>query len=214
MYEKYQHNIDKIPQILIAENKMQKNDIEIFYPTSTDAWRKWLEINHLSKQAVWLVFYNKRSDKKVITWSEAVDVGLCYGWIDSKKIKIDQETSHQFFSKRKSKSTWSKVNKKKIEQLIENGLMTEAGYKSIEIAKQNGSWTILDEVEELLIPQDLEIALKNKPNAEDFFLSLSKSVRKAILQWLVLAKRPETRQNRITEIAELASQKLKPKHLQ
>jgi uncharacterized protein YdeI (YjbR/CyaY-like superfamily) len=193
---------------------MQKNDIEIFYPTNTDVWRKWLEINHFSKQAVWLVFYNKRSDKKTITWSEAVDVALCYGWIDSKKIKIDQETSHQFFSKRKSKSTWSKVNKKKIEQLIENGLMTEAGYKSIEIAKQNGSWTILDEVEELLIPQDLEIALKDKPNAEDFFLSLSKSVRKAILQWLVLAKRPETRQNRITEIAELASQKLKPKHLQ
>ena len=193
---------------------MQKNDIEIFYPTNTDVWRKWLEINHFSKQAVWLVFYNKRSDKKAITWSEAVDVALCYGWIDSKKIKIDQETSHQFFSKRKSKSTWSKVNKKKIEQLIENGLMTEAGYKSIEIAKQNGSWTILDEVEELLIPQDLEIALKDKPNAEDFFLSLSKSVRKAILQWLVLAKRSETRQNRITEIAEFASQKLKPKHLQ
>ena len=193
---------------------MQKNEIEIFYPTSLTAWRKWLAQNHLSKQAVWLVFYNKNSEKKSITWSDAVDVALCFGWIDSKKIKIDEESSHQFFSRRKSKSTWSKINKQKVQQLIESGLMTEAGYKSIETAKLNSSWTILDEVEELLIPKDLEIELKNKPGSEDFFLSLSKSIRKAILQWLVLAKQLETRQKRLTKIVQLAEQKLKPKHLQ
>ncbi len=92
--------------------------------------------------------------------------------------------------------------------------MTQAGFASIERAKQNGSWTILDEVEELVIPNDLETEFIDKPNAKDFFLSLSKSVRKAILQWLVLAKRPETRQKRITQIVELAEQKLRPKHLQ
>lgn len=91
--------------------------------------------------------------------------------------------------------------------------MTEAGHKIIEAAKQNGSWTMLDEVEELIIPADLEAELKKKPGAEDFFFSLSKSVKKAILQWLVLAKRPETRQKRITEIAESASEKQRPKHL-
>jgi uncharacterized protein YdeI (YjbR/CyaY-like superfamily) len=193
---------------------MQKDEIEIFYPASKQAWRKWLEKNHLSKQAVRLVFYIKASDKKSITWSEAVDVALCFGWIDSKKVKIDEESSHQFFSKRKSKSTWSKINKQKVLQLIEDGLMTEAGHKSIEAAKQNGSWTILDEVEELIVPKDLEIELKSRPSSERFFFGLSRSVKKAILQWLVLAKRPETRQKRIAEIVDLAGQQQKPRHLQ
>lgn len=193
---------------------MQKKEVEIFYPASRTNWRKWLVKNHLSKQAVWLVFYNQSSGKKSISWSEAVEVALCFGWIDSKKIKIDQETSHQFFSRRKPNSTWSRINKEKVQQLVENGLMTEAGYKSIEVAKQNGSWTILDEVEELIIPKDLDLEFAVKPDSKDFFLSLSKSARKSILQWLKLAKRPETRQKRITEIVELAVQKQKPKHLQ
>ncbi|WP_316834346.1 YdeI/OmpD-associated family protein [Pedobacter nutrimenti] len=193
---------------------MQKDEIEIFYPASKLAWRKWLEKNHLSKQAVRLVFYIKASNKKSITWSEAVEVALCFGWIDSKKVKIDEESSHQFFSRRKSNSTWSKINKQKVLQLIENGLMTEAGHKSIEIAKQNGSWTILDEVEELMVPKDLEMELKNRPSSERFFIGLSRSVKKAILQWLVLAKRPETRQKRIAEIVDLAAQQQKPRHLQ
>lgn len=192
---------------------MQKNEIDIFYPTSLTVWRKWLQKNHISKQAVWLVFYNNKSGKKTISWSDAVDVALCFGWIDSKKISIDKESSYQFFSKRKAKSTWSKINKNKVAKLIEEGVMTAAGFTSIEIAKQNGSWTILDEVEELIIPQDLEREFTNKPNSKDFFLSLSKSIKKAILQWLVLAKTIETRQKRIAEIIENAEQKQKPKHL-
>lgn len=191
---------------------MQK-EVEVFYPKSLTAWRKWLEKNHLSKQAVWLVFYKKESGKKSLTWSESVDVALCFGWIDSKKIKIDEERSHQFFSKRKPTSTWSKINKQKVECLIANGQMTEEGYKSIETAKQNGSWTILDEVEELIIPKDLIAAFKNKADAKEFFDNFSRSVKKAILQWLVLAKRPETRQKRIAQIVELAEQRQKPKHL-
>lgn len=193
---------------------MQKKEVAILYPASLTAWRKWLEENHFSEQAVWLVFYNKRAGKKSITWSDAVDVALCFGWIDSKKIKIDAETSHQFFSKRKPNSTWSKINKAKVQHLIDNGLLTAAGYKSIETAKQNSSWAILDEVEELLIPKDLEAEFETGPNSKDYFLSLSKSARKAILQGLVLARRPETRQKRITEIVALAGQKQKPKHLQ
>ena len=163
--------------------------------------------NHVSKQSVWLVFYSKSSTKKSITWSEAVDVALCYGWIDSKKIKIDEETSHQFFSKRKAQSTWSKINKEKVRQLIEQGLMTQAGSDSIEKAKQNGSWTVLDEVEELIIPQDLDEAFNKFEGSKTYFLSLSKSVKKMMLQWLVLAKRPETRQKRISEIIESFARK-------
>ncbi|HOZ84946.1 MAG TPA: YdeI/OmpD-associated family protein [Niabella sp.] len=192
---------------------MSEKQTKIFYPSSQVDWRKWLQKNHSTEKAVWLVFYNKSSAKTSISWSEAVDEALCFGWIDSKKIKIDEETSHQFFSKRKPKSTWSKINKEKVRQLIKDRLMTDAGLDIIEKAKQNGSWTILDEVEELVLPKDLETEFRNKPKAKDFFLRLSKSAKKAILQWLVLARTTETRQKRIAETVESAEQNQKPKHL-
>lgn len=192
---------------------MQEKEIEVFYPESPAEWRKWLEKNHESKQSVWLVGYNKKSGKKSVTWAESVEVALCFGWIDSKKIKIDDERTHQFFSKRKAKGTWSKINKDKVEQLIEQGLMTEAGHKSIAVAKENGSWTILDSVEDLTIPEDLDTQLKSDPVAWEFFDGLSKSSKKMLLHWVLFAKRPETRQKRIAEIVESAAKKQKPKHL-
>lgn len=192
---------------------MEQPEIAIFYPENVSKWREWLQNNHVSEQAVWVVFHTKASQKKSLSWSESVDVALCFGWIDSIKIKVNNETSHQFFSKRKAKSTWSKINKEKITQLIADGLMTEAGLKCIETAKENGSWTILDEVEELIVPADLEEAFKMHAGSKDYFISLSKSSKKMLLQWIVLAKRPETRQKRITEIATLAAKKQKPKHM-
>lgn len=189
----------------------EKTNIETFCPTSRKDWRKWLKKNHLSKQSVWLICYTKKSDQPTVNWSETVDEALCFGWIDSTRKTIDEFSFMQFFSKRKPKSTWSKINKEKVQRLIDNGLMTQAGLDIIETAKQNGSWTILDEVEELKIPNDLENAFKKHKDSKDYFLSLSKTVRKMMLQWLVLAKRPETRQKRIEEIAILAAQKMKPK---
>lgn len=190
---------------------MPEKETEIFYPKTKTAWRKWLEKNHESEQSVWLVFYNKASSKQTISWSESVEEALCFGWIDSKKISVDAETAHQFFSKRKAKSTWSKINKDKVEKLIEEGKMAKAGFDSIDIARQNGSWTLLDEVEQLIIPNDLEKEFKKWKGAKEYFMQLSKSTRKAILQWIVLAKQAETRQRRIAEIAELAAQAKKPK---
>jgi uncharacterized protein YdeI (YjbR/CyaY-like superfamily) len=186
-------------------------EIEVFYPANNQEWRQWLQENHDSKQAVWVVFYNKSAEKPTVKWSDTVDEALCFGWIDSKKVSIDSEKSHQFFSKRKAKSTWSKINKEKIQRLIDAGLMAKAGYESIEVARQNGSWTILDSVEELIIPEDLEQAFQLHDGSKDFFLSLSKTIKKMMLYWVISAKRPETRQNRITEIVESAAQKLKPK---
>lgn len=187
------------------------SDIEQFYPKSQTEWRQWLQENHLSKPSVWLIFYKKKSEQPRISWSEAVDEALCFGWIDSVKKKLDDERSIQFFSKRKPNGTWSKINKAKVEQLIASGKMMDAGHSIILTAKQNGSWSILDDVEELIIPKDLEKEFKRRPGSKDYFLSLSKSVKKMMLQWIVLAKQEETRQKRINEIAELASQKLKPK---
>lgn len=190
---------------------MQTTAIETFSPTSRENWREWLAENHRSKQSIWLVYYKIQANIPTVSYNDAVDEALCFGWIDSTKKSLGNDTFMQFFSKRKPNSVWSKINKGKIQRLIDEGLMTEAGFESIEKAKQNGSWSILDEVEELIIPEDLENEFNTKAGSKDFFLSLSKSVRKAILQWLVLAKQAETRQRRIAEIAELASQKLKPK---
>lgn len=188
-----------------------EKEIEMFCPASRQEWRQWLEQNHEANPSVWLVYYKKKTNKPTISWGEAVDEALCFGWIDSVKKTLDHETFMQFFSKRKPNSVWSKINKDKVQVLIAAGLMTKAGYRSIEIAQQNGSWAILDHAETLEIPEDLAQALKSRPGAHDFFLSLSKSSRKSILQWLLLAKRPETRQNRVNEVAQLAAQKQKPK---
>lgn len=190
---------------------MEKKEAEIIYLSSRKEWRKWLKENHKSKQLVWLVGYKKESGKVTISWSDAVEEAICFGWIDSTRKSIDHESFKQFFTRRKPNSIWSKINKEKVQQLIEKGLMAKAGLASIETAKQNGSWKILDEVEELVIPKDLEKEFKAHPGSKNYFLSLSKSVKKMMLTWLVLAKRPETRQKRIQEIAALASKNLKPK---
>jgi len=189
---------------------MKENETGTFYPSDRQQWRAWLQENHDKQQSVWLVYYRIKSGIPTISWSEAVDEALCFGWIDSTKKTIDNEQFIQFFSRRKATSTWSKVNKEKVQRLIAEGSMTAMGLKSIETAKQNGSWTILDTVEELIIPDDLEIAFDARPGSKDFFLSLSKSARKIMLAWLVLAKREETRQKRIAGLADSAAQKLKP----
>lgn len=188
-------------------------DVETFYPTSKQDWRAWLTENHTLKQSIWVICYKKQANVPTISWSDAVDEALCFGWIDSTRRSIDSDKFIQFFTRRKPNSNWSKINKEKIERLIREGLMFQAGLESVERAKQNGSWNILDTVEELFIPEDLEIAFEANPGAKDYFLSLSKSVKKMILYWVVSAKRPETRQNRINEVAVLAAQNLKPKHI-
>lgn len=190
---------------------MNKKEIELFYPKTRQHWRKWLSENHLVKDAVWLVFYKKQSGKATISWSDAVDEALCFGWIDSKAETMDTESYRQYFCKRKPNSTWSKINKEKIEKLTSDNLMTEAGFHVVERAKQNDSWTILDEVEALKIPNDLKEVLTNYKNAFEYFDSLSKSNKKMLLYWVVSAKRTETRQKRIEEISKFASQGQKPK---
>lgn len=189
---------------------MQEKELEQFYPASQQEWRQWLEENHLEKQSVWLITYKKQSGVPTISWSEAVDEALCFGWIDSVKRSLGDGRSIQYFTKRKAVSTWSKINKAKVQQLIENGNMMEAGLRIIETAKQNGSWTILDDVEELIVPEDLERELATKSGATEFFFSLSKSMKKQLLYWVISAKREETRQKRITEIVESAGQGMKP----
>ncbi|WP_114792304.1 YdeI/OmpD-associated family protein [Niabella yanshanensis] len=190
---------------------MQEKTTETFYPKTNKEWRKWLEKNHKNQDNVWLVMYKKASGKPTISWSEAVDEALCFGWIDSTKKTRDEESSIQFFSKRKVKSTWSKINKEKVERLIAAGLMKEAGHQAIETARENGTWNTLDEVDALVIPPDLEKSFKAHKGSKAYFETLSKSVKKMILYWILSAKRPETRLKRVNEVVESAARQQKPK---
>lgn len=202
------------PPKVAVKNKKAQAEVAEFYPKSVKAWRAWLQNNHEKEQSIWLLIYKKESGMPSLDWSQAVDQALCFGWIDSVRQPIDNDKFRQFFSRRKPNGTWSKINKEKITRLIATGEMAAPGLASIERAKQNGSWTILDEVEELIIPKDLEQELIKYPHALNFFSQLSKSVKKSILQWLVLAKRQETRMKRIEEIASKAAKKQKPAHIQ
>ena len=188
------------------------NEANSFCPSNRLAWRDWLKQNHEKESAVWLIIYKKGSELPNLSWSEAVDEALCFGWIDSTKRPIDSEKYKQYFTKRKAKSPWSKINKEKVKKLVESGQMTEAGLRPINKAKQDGSWTMADGAENLEIPSDLEEQLNQNPGSLDFFNSLSKSARKSMLHWVGFAKRPETRKKRIGEIVKAAAKREKPKN--
>ena len=115
---------------------MPKKDIESFTPKSQADWRKWLEKNHVSKEAIWLIIYKVSSNIPSVKWGDAVDEALCFGWIDSTKKSIDKDSYMQYYSKRKPNSTWSKINKDKVVKLIKNKQMTKAGLACIDIAKK------------------------------------------------------------------------------
>lgn len=191
-----------------------QKDTEQFQPDSRKAWRKWLQQYHDKKQAIWLHCYKIKTGVPSVRWSDAVDEALCFGWIDSTRRSVDEDSFIQLFTRRKPVSLWSKINKEKVARLMAEGLMAPAGLNSVAVAQQNGTWNLLDEVEEMLIPKDLEAAFRRHKGAKAYFLSLSRTLQKRMLQWLVLAKREETRQKRITEIAELAGQQQIPKPFQ
>lgn len=190
---------------------MQNTEPETFYPANRKKWRQWLQKNHDRKTAIWVLFYKKSTGKPTVTWSDAVDEALCFGWIDSTRRTIDEECFIQFFTRRKAKSLWSKINKDKVKRLTEEGLMQAAGLAAVAIAKKNGSWKALNAVERLHIPSDLMHAFKTQPNAKSFFSKCSRSLKKQILHWITFAKREDTRKKRIAELVLLAAKQQLPK---
>lgn len=182
---------------------------EYLYFKNADEWRLWLHDNHQSATKVFLIFYKVGCGIESMRWEEAVQVAICYGWIDSTVKRIDENRRRQLFTPRKDKSVWSKLNKTYIEKLIAKNLMHESGLRKIAIAKQNGSWEALDEVENYTIPEDLLYAFEQNPMAFQNYNSFSPSYRKNYLYWLNQAKRTETRANRIVEIISLCEQNIK-----
>ncbi len=187
----------------------QKEQREQHYFKSASEWRKWLHENHDKSTGVYLIFYKINSVNESMRWDEAVKVALCYGWIDSTVRRLDHERRMQTFTPRKENSAWSKLNKTYVEKLIENNLMHSSGLAKIERAKQTGSWEALDEVEELIIPKDLEAAFEENKLAYDNYLNFSPSYRKSYLYWLNQAKQEETRNSRVKEIVSLCEQYIK-----
>lgn len=181
----------------------------LLYFKNAQEWREWLHENHSSCNGVELIFYRVDSEFESMRWEEAVQVALCYGWIDSTVRKLDDDRRKQAFGPRKDKSVWSKVNKTYIENLIQENLMHESGLRKIEIAKQNGSWTSLDAVENHEIPDDLQKAFNTNKTAFDNYQNFSTSYRKSYLYWLNQAKREETRKIRIEEIIKLCELNIK-----
>ncbi|MCU0442152.1 MAG: YdeI/OmpD-associated family protein [Bacteroidia bacterium] len=173
---------------------------------SADQWRKWLAKHHQTETSIWLVIFKKKSNIPSVYYPEAVDEALCFGWVDSKPNKRDATSYYQFFSKRNPKSNWSLVNKNKVERLQSSGKMAPAGIAMVELAKQLGTWDALNKVDALEVPEDLSVALKQIPNALNYWNQFPPSTRRGILEWINTAKKPETRSKRINETAELAGQ--------
>lgn len=186
-----------------------KDGTETFYASSRADWRDWLAVNHQIKKAVWLIIYRKESKIESVYYPEAVDEALCFGWIDSMPNKRDEQSYYQFFTKRNPKSNWSKVNKDKVAKLIEAGLMMPAGLAMIDLAKKSGTWDALNEVDAVKEPDDLMVVLNQNPKSLENWNNFAKSARRGILEWILNAKKPETRSQRIVETVALAAQNIK-----
>lgn len=195
------------------ENLMEiYQDLPAVYAPSRNEWRAWLEANHLTQKAVWLIIYNQSSAVPSVYYPEAVEEALCFGWIDSKPNKRDDESRYQFFSKRKPKSPWSRINKDRIERLTEEGRMAPAGMEAVELAKTTGTWNTLDSVDNLEVPDDLQSALEASPMAKTHWENFPPSSKKIILQWILFAKTPATRQKRIAETVAKAEDNVRANH--
>jgi len=176
------------------------------HPKTRAEWRAWLESHHTRTEGVWLITFKKATGKPRVEYDESVEEALCFGWVDSKPGKLDDERTMLYFAPRKPRSGWSKPNKDRVARLIEAGLMAPAGLAKIEVAKQNGSWTALDAVEALEVPPDLAKALAGYEKATEHFEAFPRSVKRGVLEWIANAKKSETRARRIEETARLAAE--------
>lgn len=183
------------------------------YFKNDEEWREWLHENHGTHNGVHLIFYKVEHHKESMRWDEAVKVALCYGWIDSTVKSLGDGKRKQYFCPRKPKSTWSKINKNYTKELKAKGLMHKSGLKTIKVAKKNGSWTDLDDVENGIVPADLQNAFENCQTAHENFNNFTHSQRKSYLHWLKKAKREQTRKKRIKEIVDLSEKNIKYRNL-
>jgi uncharacterized protein YdeI (YjbR/CyaY-like superfamily) len=183
-------------------------DLDSVQPASRKAWRSWLQKNHASSPGVWLVYAKKHTGIPSLTYNDAVEEALCFGWIDSLLHPIDDSLYKQIFTPRKETSAWSPLNKKRVERLITDGLMAAAGMRLIEIAKKSGRWNTWDSSDALTMPPELKKALNANAAAKRNWPTYTASQRKAFLRMVDGAKTADTRMKRVARVIEIVSKKI------
>lgn len=184
-------------------------DLELLQVADRAEWRAWLEENSEASPGVWLAVGKKGKSRTALGYADAVEEALCFGWIDSTVRRLDEDRFKQLFTRRKAGSTWAKSNKVRVKGLMAKGLMRPPGLAAIEAAKADGSWTLLDRVDALVVPEDLAKALAADAAAQRYFDAFPGSSKKAFLYWIASAKRPATRAERIERTVHLAARDIR-----
>jgi uncharacterized protein YdeI (YjbR/CyaY-like superfamily) len=191
-----------------------QKEYQQIHPLTRLAWREWLAAHHQSSPGIWFVYYKKETGKPRVSYDEAVEEALCFGWIDSLPRKLDAERTMLKFTPRKPKSVWSELNKKRVARLIKEKKMMPAGIAVINVAKKNGSWhslTVSDtHASNNTLPDDLAEAFAKNKKAFTQFTGFSPSIRKQFLSWIDSAKQPATRQARVKQTVLMAAAGKKP----
>jgi uncharacterized protein YdeI (YjbR/CyaY-like superfamily) len=188
------------------------SDFERVEVKSRREWRDWLAANYRLSTSIWLVTSKKNSGDRYLPYAAIVEEALCFGWVDSVPRALDADRSMRLVSPRKPGSAWSRLNKDRVRALVASGKMAAPGLAVIEAAKADGSWTRLDSVEALDIPDDLAAAFERYANAAANFDAFPRSSKRLILEWIVTAKRTETRSKRIGKTARLAARNQRAHH--
>ena len=186
--------------------------LEQLYVADRASWRRWLARHHARSPGVWLIFDKATHREDRLPYADAVEEALCVGWIDSTLRPLSAAQYQQLFTPRKPRSTWSRVNKARVERLIQARLMRPAGFAAIARARENGTWESLDHVESLAVPPDLATALEATAGASEGFAALAPSARKAYLHWVHQARRPETRARRVAAVVGYALARRRSRH--
>jgi uncharacterized protein YdeI (YjbR/CyaY-like superfamily) len=177
-------------------------------PKSRAAWREWLEEHHATSLGIWLVFAKKDTGLPTLTYEDAVQEALCFGWIDSLVKSIDERFHMQMFTPRKPKSAWSATNKARLAKLMKAGVMAPAGLAAVALAKKSGSWKTYADVDAMTIPPELQRAFDANPDARKNWLTYTTSAQRSFLHMINNAKRPETRETYVRRVVDLVANKV------
>jgi uncharacterized protein YdeI (YjbR/CyaY-like superfamily) len=181
------------------------DDAERFEPASADEWSRWLAERHGDARGVWLVTPRGATGRVTVDYETAVVEALRYGWVDATTKVLDDERGMMWFAPRRPTSGWATSNKRRIARLKAEGRLEPAGERAVQVAVDNGSWAMLDDVERLVVPADLAEALAGRPGARERWDATSASSRKQALAWIVQARRSETRSRRVAATADRAA---------
>lgn len=171
---------------------------------SVDELRRWLKKNHKKNESVWLVTFKKNAGEKYVSIPSVLDELLCFGWIDGIRRKMDETRTMQLISPRKAEH-WAASYKTRAARLIKEGRMQPSGLRCIELAKKNGQWNVMNDVDQLIVPKDLKDALRKMVGALEFFNAINNSSKRFVLRWIKIAKTEKTRTARIAQIVALSA---------